>query len=102
MKLINLVLQNFQGLDDFILELDGMNVTIFGANGVGKTTIANALSYLLFEKPSTDEKDYSPKSRDNFGNEIHGLEHIVKAKFVNSDGSMFTIMKNFQDRKSVV
>lgn len=54
-KLKKLILENFKGIKQ--LKIDFSNVTnIFGDNGVGKTTIFDAFTWLMFGKDSTDKK----------------------------------------------
>ncbi|MFP5528181.1 AAA family ATPase [Peptococcus simiae] len=79
MFLKKLELKNFQGIKDLSLDL-GQTTRIYGDNATGKTTVANALSWLLFDKSSTGEKGFSPKTIGPEG-EVHGLEHSVTAIF---------------------
>lgn len=97
MKLIKLTLQDFQGLRTYTLNADGMNISVHGTNGTGKTTIANAISWLLFDKPYTGEKGYSPKTTDEDGQELHHLDHRAEATFEKDDGSRLTIAKSFHE-----
>ena len=55
MKILNLTLRNFKGTRDFELNTDGNDVNIFGDNGTGKTTLADAFMWLLFDKDSRNE-----------------------------------------------
>lgn len=57
MKILNLTLQNFRGIKNLDLQLDGHDAKIFGANGTGKTTIANAVCWLMAGVPATGKKD---------------------------------------------
>ena len=43
--------------------LDGRSASIFGDNGTGKTTIFNAITWLLFDKPSPGAKYWTPNTR---------------------------------------
>lgn len=97
MKLIKLELQNFQGIRRFALDAYGENCTIYGTNGVGKTTIANALTWLLFDKPYTGEKGYTPKTVGEDGRELHHLDHKASAAFMKEDGSQVTLTKVFHE-----
>ena len=97
MKLIKLELQNFQGIRRFALDVYGENCTIYGTNGVGKTTIANALTWLLFDKPYTGEKGYTPKTVGEDGRELHHLDHKASATFMKEDGSQVTLTKVFHE-----
>ena len=43
MKLNSITLQNFKGIDNLEIKLDGKTTVIFGVNGVGKSTILQAI-----------------------------------------------------------
>ncbi len=96
MKIINIRLTNFQGIPSLEIELDGKSAAIYGDNGTGKTTIFNAITWLLFDKPSTGAKNWSPKTRGADG-EIHNLEHGVTATFALQDGSRVTLGKTLRE-----
>lgn len=97
MRLIRLSLSNYQGIKDLTINPDGSDIDIHGANGTGKTTIANAISWLLTGRPSTDEKSYSPKSKDHQGNDRHGLNHSAEAVFRLDDGTELTLKKDYHE-----
>ena len=61
MKLIQLHLENFRGIKELDLKFDGQNAAIYGANGSGKTTVANAIIWALLDMPATGEKDFNPR-----------------------------------------
>lgn len=46
MKLKSITLQNFKGIENLNIELDGKTTVIFGINGVGKSTILRAVDLL--------------------------------------------------------
>lgn len=46
MKLNSITLQNFKGIDNLEIKLDGKTTVIFGVNGVGKSTILQAIDLL--------------------------------------------------------
>jgi len=81
MKLINLRLKNFKSIRDFELDTKGGNVSIFADNAVGKTTIADAFSWLMFGKDSQNKSDFEIKTLDADGQPIHNLEHEVTGSF---------------------
>lgn len=97
MKLLRLELQDFQGLRRFTMDAGGENCTVYGTNGTGKTTIANAISWLLFDKPYTGEKGYSPKTTDEDGQELHHLDHKATATFLKDDGSQITLSRVYHE-----
>ena len=97
MKLISLVLRNFKGIKDFSIDTQGGNVSIMGDNGTGKTTLADAMSYLLFDKDSLNRKDFGIKTLDADGNEIHNLDHEVSGTF-DIQGRVTTLKKVYSER----
>lgn len=83
MKLISLELTNFKNIKHFVLEAGGEDKNIYGKNGVGKTTLADAYYWLLTDKSSLDKKlDSDIKLADPVtGNPMQdgGIEHSVQA-----------------------
>jgi DNA repair exonuclease SbcCD ATPase subunit len=78
-KLQSISLLNFKGIKTLNIDANGNNVDIFGANGTGKTTIADAFTWLLFGKDTTDRKDFEVKTLDQTGRVIPMIEHEVSA-----------------------
>ena len=79
MKLISLALRNFKGVKKFDLTPVGSNVEIFGDNGTGKTTVADAFAWLLTGKDSSSKADFEIQPLDAAGQPIHNLETSVEA-----------------------
>ncbi len=75
-KEINLI--NFKGLKNETIKFNHVT-NIFGDNGVGKTTIFDAFTWLLFGKDSTDRKDFEIKTLDKNNKVIPQIEHEVSA-----------------------
>lgn len=73
MEIQELTLDDFRGIKHLHLELGGDSHMIFGANGTGKTTIANAICWLLTGQAMTGEKDFSPKTVG-----VHHGHHIAE------------------------
>ena len=96
MKILDIKLSNFQGIASMEISLGGKSASIFGDNGTGETTIFNAITWLLFDKPSTGAKNWTPKTRGADG-EKHNLEHSVTATFVLQDGSRVTLGKTLRE-----
>ena len=80
MRLHTITLKNFQGIRDLTLDFAGRDAAVYGDNATGKSTIVNAYTWLLFGKPATGAKNFTPKTRTADG-EAHGLEHSVTARF---------------------
>lgn len=77
-KLISLVLSKFKGAHDFKLDLNGANARIMGDNATGKTTIADAFTWLLFDKDTKNQTEFEIKTIVD-GEPIHNAEHKVEA-----------------------
>lgn len=83
-KIKTLKLENFKGIKD--LTIDFKDITnIYGDNAVGKTTIFDAYSWLLWDKDSLNRKDFAIKPYDKNGDEVHNLESIVEGDFLFDD-----------------
>jgi len=96
MKLKSILLNNFQGIKELKLDFDGKNANIFGDNGTGKTTLYNAFTWCLFGKPSTDIKNFSPKTITPKG-EMHNAEHFVELQLIQEDESITTFKRLFKE-----
>lgn len=81
-KLKSLIIKHFKGIRDFKLVADGKNVSIFGDNGKGKTTLMDSFKWLLFDKDSTDRTSFTIKPQDSGGNDIHNLQTVVEAELL--------------------
>ncbi|HAO6751430.1 TPA: AAA family ATPase [Listeria monocytogenes] len=95
-KLLKVQLENFKGIKE--LEIDFENSTsIYGANASGKTTILDAFTWLLFDKDSTNKKDFAIKTLDIEGNVIHKLNHVVTA-VLDIDGEQIELSKKYMEK----
>lgn len=97
MRLLRLELTNFQGIRFLTLDFpDGCSASIYGDNAAGKTTVFNAVTWLLFGKASNGAKNFTPKTIDQNG-EAHNLEHSVTATFVMDFGQTITFGRVFNE-----
>lgn len=78
-KLKSLSLLNFKGIRMLTLNFSDAETWIVGDNGVGKTTVCDAFSWLLFGKDSKGRSDsnFNIKTLDENGKPILKLEHHV-------------------------
>lgn len=83
-KIKTLNLENFKGIKDLTIDFKD-TTNIYGDNAVGKTTIFDAYSWLLWDKDSLNRKDFAIKPYDKNGEEVHNLESIVEGDFVFGD-----------------
>ena len=79
-KIIELSLRNFKGIKELKLTPKRKDMYIYGKNEAGKTTIMDAFIWLLFDKDSSNNSNFSIKTLNGEGNPIHMLEHEVLAK----------------------
>lgn len=96
MKLLSLILENFQGIKSLEITSDGSDIEVRGDNATGKTTIGNAITWVLYDKPLDGGKNFSPKTLSGNGEEIHNLTHSVEAIFTDA-GQQLILKKEFKE-----
>lgn len=97
MKLITLKLSMFKGIKDFELNCNGQNYNVYGDNATGKTTLKDALNWLLFDKNSADKKDFDIM-RIEHGEVVHKTEPTVEAVFSMEDGRRIQLKKVYKEK----
>lgn len=91
MILKSLHMENFKGIKN--LDVNFSNKTsIKGQNAVGKTTIFDAFTWLLFNKNSAGEEKFNVRPLDEHNNKIHNVEIKVVA-VVSVDGKDVELSK---------
>lgn len=93
MKILRLELENFRGLKNLAIDFDGKDTDIFGANGTGKTTVANAICWLLLDRPATEEPDFDPKTTG-----AHGIHHVATIEIETESGNQISLSKDFYEK----
>lgn len=93
MKILSLTLENFRSIKNMTVSFNGKDADVLGANGTGKTTIANAICWLLIDRPMTDEADFTPKTEGT-----HGLNHKASMTVELADGQRMTLAKDFYEK----
>jgi DNA repair protein SbcC/Rad50 len=91
-----LTLKNFKGIKEFKMDFSELT-NIYGENATGKTTIFDAFTWLLFDKDSSDRKDFDIKTLDSNNEVIHGLEHQVTGT-LNIDGKDISLSKIYKEK----
>lgn len=94
-KIKTLKLENFKGIKNLTIDFKD-TTNIYGDNAVGKTTIFDAYSWLLWDKDSLNRKDFAIKPYDKSGEEVHNLESIVEGDF-SFDGTDLTLKKIYKE-----
>jgi len=97
-----LSLKNFKGIKK--LDVDFSKITnIYGDNGTGKTSIADAFMWLLFDKDTKNrvvgekESNFQIKTLDRNGDILHGLEHTVTG-VLNIDNRDMMFSKTYKEK----
>lgn len=100
--LLRLKLENFKACALLTLNFNGRDAVIYGANGAGKSTVYNALTWLLFDKIACDDgtvmasPDIKPLGPDG---EVadHTAVTSVEATFA-VDGQSVTLRREYMER----
>jgi DNA repair exonuclease SbcCD ATPase subunit len=97
MKLLikKISLEWFKGITTLDINFVDTTTIIKGRNGAGKSTIADALSWLLFGKNAKGETTFGIKTRDSQGNDIPHKDHTVTAVFL-VDGKEVTLSRTLK------
>lgn len=93
MKILSLTLENFRCIKNLTVNFDGEDADVLGANGTGKTTIANAICWLLIDRPMTEEADFTPKTEGT-----HGVHHKASMTVELPNGQRMTLAKDFYEK----
>ncbi|WP_052488051.1 AAA family ATPase [Gordoniibacillus kamchatkensis] len=96
-KLLKLTLRNFKGIKEFVLSPDGGDISVYGDNAAGKTTLFDAFVWLLFNKDSMNRADFEIKTLDVAGQPVHFLNHEVEAVLM-IDGRRKTLLKSYAEK----
>lgn len=85
--LMRLKLTKFKGVDLLIIEPKGKDISICGANRLGKTTTGDGLTWLLFDKDMQGRAKFNLKTLDGKAKEIGHIDHSVEGSFLyNGEG----------------
>lgn len=99
MLIKTLTLENFKNQQKLAMTFGEHVTNIFGANGAGKTTVLDALSFLLWGKDHNGKSDTNMRPYGADGEPIHDVNTIVKGEFVDeASGYAFTLEVNYQEK----
>lgn len=93
MKFLQLSLENFRGIKQMDIDFQGADCCIYGSNATGKTTVANAICWLLTGSAITGEKDFSPKTAG-----AHNLHHKAELYIEKDSGGIVRLSKDFYEK----
>lgn len=99
-RLLNLAIDNFKGQRHVRLDFDGQNASIYGDNATGKTTLYDAVTWLLFGKDSRGQSDFEVKPLGTDGKVLdHAAITSVEAAFCSADGEI-SLRKTYYEKWS--
>ena len=73
-KIKSILIQNFKGIKDIKIEFGGKVTNILGQNGSGKSTIADAFHWCIFNKNSKGEEKFAIRPLNENGEMIHNTD----------------------------
>lgn len=91
LKIKNIAIKNFKGVKSLDLDLTD-NAVISGQNASGKTSIMDAVSWLLFDKDSAGNSKFEVRPLDAEGNKVHQIDISVEGTF-EADGKTYVLSK---------
>lgn len=102
-RLVTLTLDHFKGIFGLSLDFGGKSAALYGANGVGKSTIYDAWLWLVTGKDSAgmvpdDNKGFCIKPLDENGTVADRAAHSVVTASINVDGSPVTLRREYYER----
>lgn len=98
LRIAQLTLRNFKGVELFTLCPFGNDVAVFGDNATGKTTLADAFTWLLFGVDSAGRTDFEIKTLDAGGEPGHGVEHSVYSELILSGGVPLQLRRTYKEK----
>lgn len=97
MMIKSLALTNFKSIKELAVNFSPDVTNIYGANGSGKTTIVDAVNFLLYQKDSNGKSDTSMRPYGADGELIHDIDTVVKGVFSDADGD-FTLEVVYKEK----
>jgi len=97
MKITCLEMENFKNQQKLSVVFGENYTNIYGANGAGKTTILDAIHFLLFGKDSKGQNSTEFRPYDKDGNTIHDIETRVVGSF-EDNGYMYVLEVVYKEK----
>ena len=96
-KVHKLCLVNFKGIQSLTIDFNDDVTTISGRNGVGKSTVFDAFTWLLFGKDSHGRKQFDIKTLDASGIAIPKIPHEVSG-ILSIDGKEIELCRRYSEK----
>lgn len=90
-------LNNFKGIRNGEYSFDDKNAVVYGENGTGKTTLMDAMLWVLFGKDSNNRADFGIKTLEVDGTVIPNVDHEVECTFM-VNGKPLVLRKNYREK----
>lgn len=101
MMIKSLALTNFKSIKELTINFSPDVTNIYGANGSGKTTIVDAVNFLLYQKDANGKSDTSMRPYAADGELIHDIDTVVKGVFNDANGD-FTLEVVYKEKRTKV
>ena len=88
---------NFKGIRNLTVDFDDTLTSILGTNGVGKTSIFDGFTWLLFGKDSENRKNFNLKTLDANNQVIERIPHEVSA-VISVNGEEISLCRKFNEK----
>lgn len=88
---------NFKGLRDLSIKFNEEITSIYADNGLGKTSIFDGFTWVLFGKDSKDRKSFGIKTYDENGNFIPRIPHEVTATLL-VNGEEVSLCRRYNEK----
>ena len=99
MRLVSLKLTHFKGARDLTIWAGGEDLSIFGQNAAGKTTVFDAHLWLLFGRDSRNRSDFEVKTIDKeTGEPLHKLSHEVEGCYILDGGAEVCLKRTYTEK----
>ena len=96
LSLEKIIIENFKGIRSLSIDFADTETHIFGMNGTGKSSIADAFTWVLFNKDShgnaPGSDNFREKPLDAEGKEVHNLDTTVELVCL-LDGKAFNLRR---------
>ena len=90
-------LNNFKGIRNGEYSFDDKNAVVYGENGTGKTTLMDAMLWVLFGKDSNNRAEFGIKTLEADGTVIPNVDHEVECTFT-VNGKPLVLRKNYRKK----
>lgn len=88
---------NFKGIRDLTVDFDSDQTSIYADNGLGKTSIFDGFTWVLFGKDSKDRKNFGIKTYDETGKAIAKIPHEVTVTLL-VNGEEVTLCRRYNEK----